>query len=175
MWCDGTWARINTQTVDCEGKTCAGICEVMSSSQALAMVLPGEDRTLNSHIKAQVQPLSGVCRVQFHRFFYSSSFRITGDFCGTDLGFVKTVCFLQQSEEHLKIFLLSIQVCVCACTCVSMCVWKWKQPLCTVWVMSPFSLQRAFERMVRFISFSKDEEYTRRGILLNVLKGFLSD
>lgn len=86
------------------------------------MVLPGEDRTLNSHIKAQAQPLSGVCRVQFHRFFYSGSFRITGDFCGTDLRFMKTVCFLQQSEEHLKSFLLSIQACVCVCVHVPVCL-----------------------------------------------------
>lgn len=129
----------------CEGKARAGTCEEVSSSQALAMALSAEDGTLNSHTKAQAQPLSGVCRVQFHRFFYSGSFRITGDFCGADLRCVKTVCFLQQSEEHLKIFLLSVQV--CAQAHVPVC-WKVKTtPVHCVGHIS-FFFAMAFEGMV---------------------------
>lgn len=104
------------------------------------MVLCGEGRTVNLHIKAQAQPVSSLRRIWFQLFFYSGPFRITGNFCGANLQFMRTMCFPQKSAKHPKIFLLSIQVCVCvrartwaqAHVLVRVCVFESEKNLCAL-------------------------------------------
>lgn len=93
----------------------------------VAMVLPGHGRALTWHIKHTPSLCPGSA-VHGLTPLLQCPIQNQGSFCGAGSQFTRIVCFLQKSEEHSEIFLLSIPECVHMHNHTCLCVWKWENP-----------------------------------------------